>query len=60
MGDEEWIDAQVAAGQQEIMARLMLDVYHAAHLGFFAGTDLGRWGDGCLPEVVEPEPFLTP
>lgn len=39
LGEEEWISAQVASGQQEFMARFMLDMYQAAASGFFAGTD---------------------
>ena len=36
---DEWIAAQVAAGQQEFMARFILGMYQAAHDGFFAGVD---------------------
>ena len=36
---EEWIAAQVAAGQQEFMARFSLSMYQAAADGFFAGID---------------------
>jgi len=39
LGDDEWVAAQVAAGQAEFMARFMLGMYQAAHQGFFAGTD---------------------
>ncbi len=39
LGDEEWLASQVAAGQPEFMARFSLGLYHAAHQGFFAGTD---------------------
>ena len=35
----DWIAAQVAAGQQESMARFMLGMYQAAREGFFAGVD---------------------
>ena len=36
---EEWVAGQVAAGQQEFMARFLLGMYQAAHDGYFAGTD---------------------
>ncbi len=36
---EEWVAAQVAAGQQEFMARFLLGMYQAADAGFFAGVD---------------------
>jgi NAD(P)H dehydrogenase (quinone) len=39
IGEDSWIAAQVAAGQQEFMARFMLGMYQAAHEGFFAGVD---------------------
>lgn len=41
---DEWVAAQVAAGQDESAARFMLPMYQAAHDGFFAGVDplLGR------------------
>jgi len=39
MGQDEWIAAQVAAGQQEGMARFALGMYQAAGQGFFAGVD---------------------
>jgi len=39
LGADEWIAAQVAAGQPEFMARFMLGMYEAADQGFFAGTD---------------------
>lgn len=38
-GQDEWVAAQVAAGQQEVMARLLLGMYEAAREGFFAGVD---------------------
>jgi NAD(P)H dehydrogenase (quinone) len=37
--EDEWIEAQVGAGQQEFMARFLLGMYQAAHAGFFAGVD---------------------
>lgn len=37
--EDEWIAAQVAAGQPEILARFTLGIYHAAAGGFFAGVD---------------------
>jgi NAD(P)H dehydrogenase (quinone) len=39
VGDDAWVAAQIAAGQQEFMARFMLSMYQAAHEGFFAGVD---------------------
>ncbi len=36
---EEWLAAQVAAGQPEFVARFLLGMYQAAEQGFFAGTD---------------------
>jgi hypothetical protein len=37
-GQDEWVAAQVAAGQQEVMARLLLGMYEAAREGFFSGV----------------------
>jgi NAD(P)H dehydrogenase (quinone) len=39
IGENEWVAAQVAAGQEEFMARFMLGMYQAAREGFFAGVD---------------------
>lgn len=39
LGPDEWIAAQVGAGQNEVTARFMLGMYQAAHEGFFAGVD---------------------
>ncbi|MFZ7089342.1 SDR family oxidoreductase [Curtobacterium sp. RRHDQ10] len=39
LGADEWVAQQVRGGQQEFMARFMLDMYAAAAGGFFAGTD---------------------
>ncbi len=39
MDEDEWIAAQMAAGQNEGAARFMLGMYQAAAGGFFAGTD---------------------
>lgn len=36
---EDWVLAQTAAGQTEVVARLLLGMYDAARDGFFAGTD---------------------
>ena len=36
---DEWVAAQVAAGQKDFMARFTLGLYKAAHEGFFAGVD---------------------
>lgn len=38
LGQDEWLAAQVAAGQQEFMAHFTLGIYQAADQGFFAGT----------------------
>jgi NAD(P)H dehydrogenase (quinone) len=48
--ESSWIAAQVAAGQQEFMARFMLGMYQAAQRGFFAGTD------PLLGELLDREP----
>jgi NAD(P)H dehydrogenase (quinone) len=37
--EDEWLAAQVAAGQPEPMARFVLGMYQAAAAGFFAGVD---------------------
>jgi NAD(P)H dehydrogenase (quinone) len=39
MGQDEWVAAQIAAGQPEFVTRFTLPMYQAAHDGFFAGTD---------------------
>ncbi len=39
MDAEEWVAAQVAAGQKEFMVRFLLGMYQAAEQGFFAGVD---------------------
>ncbi|MCS5486899.1 NAD(P)H-binding protein [Curtobacterium flaccumfaciens pv. beticola] len=39
LGDDEWVEQQVASGQPESRARFVLGMYHAAAGGFFAGTD---------------------
>lgn len=39
MHQEEWVAAQVAAGQQEFRVRFTLGMYQAAHEGYFAGVD---------------------
>ncbi|MFZ0090614.1 MAG: NAD(P)H-binding protein [Solirubrobacteraceae bacterium] len=60
IGEDSWVAAQVAAGQEEFMARFMLGMYQAAHEGFFAGVDpllgnlLGR-----EPQTVR-DLFATP
>jgi NAD(P)H dehydrogenase (quinone) len=36
---EEWVAAQIAAGQPEFLARFRLGIFEAAAGGFFAGTD---------------------
>jgi NAD(P)H dehydrogenase (quinone) len=38
-GEDEWVAAQVDAGQQEFMARFTLGIYQAARDGLFAGVD---------------------
>jgi len=39
MDQNEWVATQVAAGQQEFVARFTLGMYQAAHEGYFAGVD---------------------
>ena len=39
LGVEEWLAAQVAAGQQEFLARFTLGIFEAAAGGFFADVD---------------------
>ena len=39
MNADDWVAAQVAAGQKEFMARFTLGMYQAAREGFFAGVD---------------------
>jgi NAD(P)H dehydrogenase (quinone) len=39
MDQDEWLAAQIAAGQPEFMARFTLPMYQAAREGFFSGTD---------------------
>jgi NAD(P)H dehydrogenase (quinone) len=39
MDQDEWVAAQVTAGQPEFMTRYLLGIYQAAHEGFFAGVD---------------------
>lgn len=59
---DEWVAAQVAAGQQEYMARSVLGMYQAARDGFFAGTDpllgtlLGREPQSVRDLLGEPPP----
>ncbi|THG35647.1 SDR family NAD(P)-dependent oxidoreductase [Glaciibacter flavus] len=50
LGADEWVAAQVASGQQEFMARFMLDMYQAAADGYFAGTS------PLLGELLHREP----
>ncbi|HEY5357544.1 MAG TPA: NmrA family NAD(P)-binding protein [Streptosporangiaceae bacterium] len=39
MDQDEWVAAQITAGQAEFVARFTLTMYQAAHEGFFAGVD---------------------
>ncbi len=39
IGEDSWVAAQVATGQEEFTARFMLGMYQAAREGFFAGVD---------------------
>jgi len=39
MDPDEWVAAQIAAGQPEFMARFTLGMYQAAEEGYFAGVD---------------------
>ncbi len=36
---EQWMEARIAAGQQEFVARFTLGTYEAAQQGYFAGAD---------------------
>ena len=60
MHEDEWLAAQVAAGQPEYMARFLLGMYQAAAGGFFAGVDpllgnlLGREPRTVREELAEP------
>jgi NAD(P)H dehydrogenase (quinone) len=50
VGEDAWVAAQIAAGQQEFMVRFVLGMYQAAHHGFFAGVD------PLLSQILEREP----
>lgn len=39
LGEDAWVAAQIAAGQQEFMARFLLGMYQAAAGGYLSGTD---------------------
>ena len=39
LDEDEWVAAQIAAGQPEFAARFSLGMYQAAQRGFFAGVD---------------------
>lgn len=60
--EQEWLAGQVAAGQQETMARFLLGMYQAAAEGFFAGTDpllgtlLGRRPQTVRDLLAQPTP----
>jgi NAD(P)H dehydrogenase (quinone) len=57
---DEWLAAQVAAGQPEYLARFILGMYQAAEGGFFAGVDpllgelLGHEPRTVRDELAEP------
>ena len=61
MHADEWIAAQVAAGQPELAARFMLGMYRAAADGYFAGVDpllgelLGREPRSVRDELTSSE-----
>lgn len=61
LGADEWIAAQVSAGQPEVMARFMLGMYQAAADGYFAGVDpllgelLGREPRSVRDELTSSE-----
>lgn len=48
--EDEWLGAQVAAGQPEFVARFVLGMYQAAREGYFAGVD------PLLPGLLGREP----
>ncbi|MCS5719724.1 SDR family oxidoreductase [Herbiconiux sp. CPCC 205763] len=39
LSEEEWMAAQLTAGQHEVQARFLLGVFQAAERGYFAGVD---------------------
>ena len=39
MDQDEWVAAQIAAGQPEFVVSFTLPMYQAAHEGFFSGVD---------------------
>jgi uncharacterized protein YbjT (DUF2867 family) len=39
VGEQEWLEGQLAQGAQEFMARFTLGIYQAAQEGLFAGVD---------------------
>jgi hypothetical protein len=39
MDPDEWVAAQIVAGQPEFVARFTLSMYQAAHEGYFSGVD---------------------
>ncbi|RKR89038.1 uncharacterized protein YbjT (DUF2867 family) [Micromonospora pisi] len=53
LGEQEWLETQIAHGVQEFMARFLLGFYQAAQRGDFAGMDplLGKLLEG-EPETV--------
>ncbi|RLV50529.1 SDR family NAD(P)-dependent oxidoreductase [Nocardioides mangrovicus] len=51
--EDEWLARQVAAGQDEQMARFVLGMYQAAEQGFFAGVD------PLLGTLLEREPLTA-
>ncbi len=61
MNPDEWVAAQIAAGQQEFMARFTVGMYQAAHEGFFAGVDpllgtlLGREPRTVRDQLAQPD-----
>lgn len=60
MDPDEWVAAQIATGQPEVMARFTLGMYQAAHQGYFAGTDpllgnlLGRQPRTVRDQLLQP------
>jgi uncharacterized protein YbjT (DUF2867 family) len=50
MDQDEWVAARVAAGQPEVMARYLVDMFQAAEGGFFNGVD------PLLSQLLQREP----
>lgn len=62
MDQDEWVAAQIAAGQPEFVVSFTLPMYQAAHEGFFSGVDpllatlLGREPRTVRDALTQPTP----